>query len=101
SDNFYATGPNGDKLPAQIVPANDGSFAWLFFSDPMPGGAIITVHVKGDTILAAADGIALDADGNATPGGDLAYQFTTVALEPIAGTTLRGYVLDPGVDTKP
>ena len=38
ANNFYATGPNGAKLAANIVPAGDGSFAWLFFTQPMPSG---------------------------------------------------------------
>ncbi len=56
ASNFFATGPSGTKLPARIVTADDGSFAWLFFADPMPGGAQITLHVDGATIRAAADG---------------------------------------------
>src|SRR5262249_44435158 len=67
ADDFYATGPSGDKLPAHIVPAADGSFAWLFFASPMPGGAQITVHVVGDGIRAAADGALLDADMSMMP----------------------------------
>src|SRR5262249_37371710 len=30
SGDFFLSGPTGDKLPAAIVPAADGSFAWLF-----------------------------------------------------------------------
>ena len=40
--SYYATGPDGSVLPTTIVPASDGSFAWLFFTNPMPGG------VEGD-----------------------------------------------------
>ena len=38
ASNFFATGPSGTKLPARIVTAQDGSFAWLFLTDPMPSG---------------------------------------------------------------
>ena len=48
ADSFYATGPDGARLAATIVPAQDGSFAWLFFTSPMPGGATITLHLDGD-----------------------------------------------------
>jgi hypothetical protein len=101
SNNFFATDTTGAKLAATIVPANDGSFAWLFFQSPMPGASMIIVHLVGDSILAAADGQALDADRNGTAGGTHTYQFSTVSLMPLAGTTLSGKVVDPGVDYKP
>jgi len=58
----------------------DGSFAWLFFKNPMPGASTITVHVIGDTILAQNGGQTLDADDNGTAGGTLEYRFTTVSV---------------------
>ncbi|MEQ1731186.1 MAG: Ig-like domain-containing protein, partial [Vicinamibacterales bacterium] len=100
STNFYATDSAGTRLTATIVPSQDGTFAWLFFSNPMPGGETITVHVAGDTILAAGDGQALDADGNGTPGGTFTSTFSTVSLVPLQGTTLSGKVLDPGPDLR-
>lgn len=100
SANFYATSPLGTKLPATIVPAQDGSFAWLFFATPQPGAARITIHVVGDTIQ-SADGSLLDADGDGTPGGHLQFSYTTVSLAPLAGTSLSGIVVDPGPDLKP
>jgi len=53
------TGADGQKLGATIVPAQDGSYAWLFFDDPMPGGATITLQLNGNMIRAAADGAQL------------------------------------------
>ena len=101
ANNFYATGPDGSKLAANIVPAGDGSFAWLFFTQPMPGGSQITVHVDGATILAAADGAALDADSDGTPGGQLTFTFSTVSLTPLVGTSLSGKIVEAGPDLKP
>jgi hypothetical protein len=101
ANNFFATGSDGAKLPATIVPSAGGEFAWLFFDEPMPAGANITMHVEGATILAAADGMPLDADVNATPGGLLEISFTTVSLTPLLGTSLSGRVFDPGADLKP
>lgn len=101
ANNFYATSPSGAKLPANIVPAGDGSFAWLFFSGPLPGGSQITVHLDGSTILAADDGAPLDADGDGTAAGTFAYSFSTVSLTPLIGTSLSGKVLDVGADLKP
>ena len=100
NNNFYATDTTGTKLAATIVPAQDGTFAWLFFTNPMPGASTITIHVDGTTILAAGDGQALDADGNGTPGGTVTSTFSTVSLVPLQGTTLSGRVLDPGPDLR-
>ncbi len=101
ANNFYATGPDGAKLAANIVPAGDGSFAWLFFTQPMPGGSQITVHLDGSTILAAADGTMLDADGNGTAGGQFTFKFSTVSLTPLIGTSLSGKIVEAGPDLKP
>ncbi len=99
--NFYATDTTGAVIPSTIVPAQDGSFAWLFFTNPMLGASNVTVHVLGDTILAAADQQPLDGDEDGTAGGTLTYSFSTVSLTPLAGTSLSGKVVDPGVDLKP
>ena len=101
ANNFYATDSTGAKLAATIVPAKDGTFAWLFLTNPMPGASMITIHVDGTTILAAGDGQALDADGNGTAGGIFTSTFSTVSLVPLQGTTLSGRVVDPGPDLKP
>ncbi|HQU41646.1 MAG TPA: Ig-like domain-containing protein, partial [Pirellulales bacterium] len=58
--DFYATDTTGAVVPATIVPAGDGTFAWLFFTNPMPGASTITVTVDG-TQIKAADGSFLDA----------------------------------------
>jgi hypothetical protein len=100
SSNLYASF-GGQKLPATIVPANDGTFAWLFFSDPMPGASLIRVTVNGSTIMAANGSGALDADNDGTPGGVRTFDFTTVSLAPLANTSLSGKIVDPGVDLKP
>ena len=71
-----------------FVPAQDGSFAWLFFTSPMPGGATITLHLDGDRVRAAQGGALLDADGDGTAGGLLRASFTTVGTAVAAATTV-------------
>lgn len=97
--SFFAIDTTGIKLPATIVPAQDGTFAWLFFTNPMPGSSTITVHVDGDFII-GIDGKLLDADGDGTAGGKFTYSFTTVSLSPLTNTTFKGRVVDPGIDLK-
>ena len=99
-NNFFATFA-GEKLDARIVPANDGSFAWLFFEEPMPDASMVQVHVDGGTIFSAEDSSALDADNDGESGGMLDFSFSTVSLAGVPDTTLTGLVYDPGPDFQP
>jgi membrane-associated phospholipid phosphatase len=101
NNSFYATDTTGAKLAATIVVGDGGHFAWLFFTNPMPGASTITVHLNGDVIQAAGDAQLLDADGDGTPGGVGTYSFSTVSLASIPNTTIFGRVLDPGPDLEP
>jgi hypothetical protein len=100
STDFFATDPSGAKLPASIVTADDGSFAWLFFTNAMPGASTITVTVDGSAIK-AADGSLLDAAGTGTTGSKLTIHFTTVSQADLPNTSLSGILADPGPDLKP
>ncbi len=100
SSNFYATDTTGAIIPATVVPSDDGTFAWLFFTNPLPGASTITLTVNGSSIE-AADGSLLDAAGTGTPGSTLTQQFTTVGTTAVPGTTISGIVADPGPDDKP
>ena len=64
-----AKGPDGQKLPATILPANDATFAWLFFTAPMPGASLVQVTVDGATIRLAGGADLLDAASNSRGGG--------------------------------
>jgi hypothetical protein len=100
SSNFYAMDTTGTPMPATIVPSDDGTYAWLFFINSLPGASTITLTVNGSTIK-TADGTLLDADGNGTPGSVLTQTFITVNQAPVPGTTLSGVVADPGLDDQP
>lgn len=101
ANTFYATGPDGQRLETTLVPAQDGSFAWMFFKQPLPGNARITLHLDGNAIRAQADGAALDADGDGRAAGVQTWSFTTVSTAPVAGTRLVGKLVDPGPDLLP
>ncbi|NBX30772.1 hypothetical protein EBR04_10095, partial [bacterium] len=101
ADSFYASDATGRKLPMTIVPADDGSYAFLIPTTPMPGGTQVTVTVDGSKIRAVADGAFLDADGDGAAGGVRTITFTTVSTAVVAGTKLVGKVVDPGADLEP
>ena len=69
ANNFFAKGPDGQKLPATILPANDATFAWLFFTAPMPGASQVQVTVDGATIRLAGGADLLDAASIGRGGG--------------------------------
>ncbi|HUY88576.1 MAG TPA: DUF4214 domain-containing protein, partial [Pirellulales bacterium] len=117
SADFYATDSTGAVIPSSIVPSQDGTFAWLFFANPLPGASTITITVDGSQIKDAAGNL-LDADDSGTPGSVLTSNFTTVnvAGQPdttvytsldqtqpsvAAGASLTGIVADPGPDLQP
>ena len=99
SNNFYAT-QGGRRLAATVRPSDSGSFAWLFFQEPMPNASTIELVVDGDAILTIR-GLLLDADGDGVPGGIARSRFSTVSVTPLPGTVLQGRVVDPGPDLIP
>ena len=99
SNNFYAT-QGGRRLAATIRPSDSGSFAWLFFDEPMPNAATIEVVVDGNSLRTLRD-LPLDADGDGVPGGLARVRFSTVSVTPLEGTVLQGRVVDPGPDLIP
>jgi len=100
TNNLFASAA-GVLLDANIVPANDGSFAWLFFKQAAPGSTRVLVTVDGSTIKSADGKTLLDPAGSGQPGGMLHFEFTTVSQAALPGTSLTGIVLDPGPDLMP
>jgi hypothetical protein len=100
TNSIYAT-VGGKVIPANVVPASDGSFAWLFFKSALPGAAKVRVMVDGSLIASEGELSLLDADGDGRQGGLLEYEFTTVSLAELAGTSLVGIVVEPGPDMIP
>ena len=99
SNNFFASFA-GRKLPARIVPANDGTFAWLFFETNMPNASQVQVTVDGSTI-SVISGEILDADADLAPGGLFKFNFSTVSVVGIPNTVLSSRIVDPGPDLIP
>ena len=79
TNSVYAT-VGGEVVPANVVPASDGSFVWLFFKKPLPGATRVRVTVDGTTIASEGALTLLDGDGEGRPGGALNFEFTTVSL---------------------
>lgn len=99
SSNFFVSFA-GRHLPATIVPAADGSFAWLFLKDPLPNSSQISLTIDGASIRTRL-GATLDPDGDGTPGGLVQVQFSTVSIVGIPNTVLSSRIVDPGPDLIP
>ena len=99
--NFYVTDASGRQLDATVVPASDGTYAWLFLTQPMPGGQTLHVTVNGSTIKGLDNGALLDAGGTGAPGSAITWNFNTVSLTSVPNTSLSGIVADPGPDLNP
>ena len=99
ANNFYASFA-GKKLQATIVPASDGTFAWLFFNPAMPSASQIQVTVDGSTIRTSL-GLQVDAAGIGSPGSAGTFSFSTLSVTPIPNTAVAGQIVDPGPDLKP
>ena len=97
ASSFYATDSSGAVIPATIVPFADGLGAWLLFQETLPGSQAITLHIDGSEVR-SLDGTLLDAGLTGAAGSDLTQVFTTVSTTGVPGTTITGYVLDPGAD---
>lgn len=98
--NIFALDSAGEALAVTIRPLDDGTGAWVFFDEPLPGSSVVQLVVDGDAIT-TSDGRALDGDGDGVAGGDLVQAFTTLSNTSVEGTTIVGRILDPGADYQP
>ncbi|WP_404710694.1 Ig-like domain-containing protein [Sphingomonas sp. MMS24-J13] len=101
SDDFYATNSAGNVVQSKVVLSDDHKYAYLFFTNPLPGSSTITLHVDGSKIRGDTDGTFLDAANNGTAGSTLTSSFVSVSTSTVANTILTGTILDPGTDLQP
>lgn len=113
-ENLYLSA-SGDQLPTNHVLSSDGTTAWLFPTQPLPGSTLVRVNVDGEGIQ-DLNGDVLDADASGEPGGMFTSSFTTVDTSALpttssgdidgtqsatTQTSLVGVVADPGPDLIP
>ncbi|MEM6777339.1 MAG: Ig-like domain-containing protein, partial [Planctomycetota bacterium] len=92
SESFYLIA-NGERIAGNIRVSSTERFATFFYDAPLPPSTEVRVVVDGDRI-AGRDGLSLDADGDGEPGGLLEYDFRTLPLSFIPGTSVFGFVFD-------
>ena len=92
AESFYLTA-QGRRVPGRIQVSATERFATFYHADPLPASTQVQVVVDGTGIM-GRNGLALDADGDGTPGGMATASFRTLPLTRIPGTDVFGFVYD-------
>ncbi|HEV8541720.1 MAG TPA: Ig-like domain-containing protein, partial [Verrucomicrobiae bacterium] len=90
SDHFYATS-GGRKLLTRVELSSDRRTVTLFYLEPIPGSARVSVVLDASEIF-DAQGKLLDADGDGAPGGVKRLIFDTLSITPVPQTAVVGRV---------
>ncbi len=93
NENTFEIIANGEPVAGRIAVSSTREFATFFSDTALPASTSVRVTVLGDEIM-GLDGVALDADGDGTPGGTLTADFSTLPLTQIEDTNVTGYVYD-------
>lgn len=83
---------DGRPLLTRVELASDRATASLFYLEPVPANAQVTVTFDGFHTL-DQEGNLVDADGDGRPGGFATISFTTLNNSPLATTGVTGQVL--------
>jgi len=81
----------GRRMLSRVELASDRQTATLFYLEPLPGSARIRVHLDTSNVL-DAQGRAVDANGDGTPGGMALIDFDTVSQTLLPNTVVFGRV---------
>jgi len=81
----------GATLPARVALSAARDEITVYYDDPLPPSARVTVTVVGDALLDDT-GRALDADRDGQPGGTATFAFETLSLTLVPGTAVTGRV---------
>ncbi|MBK8021939.1 MAG: CSLREA domain-containing protein [Chloroflexi bacterium] len=76
----------------------DNRTVTLFYTNPLPASARITVTINGTDLLTTG-GQQVDVDQNGTPGGIYSFSFDTLSLTVVPGTQVCGRVFASELDT--
>ena len=79
NENTFEIIANGERVAGRIAVSSTKEFATFFSDTALPASTSVRVTVVGKEIM-GLDGVALDADGDGTPGGTLTADFSTLPL---------------------
>lgn len=90
SDSLYAEF-GGTRLITRIHVSVDRRTITLFYSQPLPANSRIRVTLVGDEVVDNR-GRNIDGNGDGQPGGNLVFDFDTLGLTVLEGTSVSGRV---------
>ncbi len=90
SDSLFAEF-GGSRLSTRINVSRDRKTVTLFYDQPLPANSRIRVTLVGDEIFDNR-GRKIDGNGDGEPGGDLVFDFDTLGLTVLEGTSVSGRV---------
>lgn len=91
----------GDQdLPLRRHVSRDKRTVTLFYNSPLPGSSTVRVYYDG-TILKSDNGASIDGSGDGQPGGDDYFEFSTLSLNSIPGTSVCGRVFASELSPNP
>ena len=91
-EHSVTAGFGGEQFETIVDLSQDRRTVRVFYKDRLPPSARVRVTVHGDAITDDS-GAKLDADGDGTPGGTASFDFDTLSLTAVAGTSVCGTVL--------
>lgn len=90
--SFYLESGNS-LIAGSVRVSSTRRFATFFPENPLPPSTVVRVVADGNQIV-GVDGLAIDANGDGDPGGQLNSEFRTLPLSLVPGTSVFGYVYD-------
>jgi len=90
ADSLFATF-GGQRLSTRIHISQDRTSVTLFYNNPLPANSRIRVTLVGDEVVDNR-GRNIDGDGDGAAGGDLVFDFDTLGLTVLEGTSVSGRV---------
>ncbi|MCB9892489.1 MAG: Ig-like domain-containing protein [Planctomycetes bacterium] len=96
-DSIVSVQAGSHTVTPRLFLARDGLTLTLFWEPALPAGETIEVSLRGRG-LRTRTRKPVDLDGDGRPGGDLAFAFTTVALERVPRTDVSGRVFASEVE---
>ncbi len=89
--SVFSVSSAGAPLDFRLHLSKDQRQVTLFYTEPLPGNALVQVTVDGSLLRDATSG-QVDVDGDNVAGGSEAVRFSTLSLAMVAGTSVCGRV---------
>jgi len=91
-DAFYLIA-NGQRINGRTVVSSSRGVVTFYYDAPLTGSTAVRIIINGEQLL-DENGRKIDANGDNYPGGVGTFDFITVPLTRIPGTSVSGFIYD-------